>query len=117
MSVTASHDTSTWVDVCAVGDITPDRGVAARVGDHQVALFLLSTGEVHALDNRDPFSGANVLCNGIVGDHGGRPTVASPVYKQRFDLVTGVSLDDPSVSVARWDARIDDGRVSIRPSR
>ena len=106
--------TTAWIDVCAVDVITPDRGVAARVEDRQVAVFVLSTGEVYALDNRDPFSGANVLCNGIVGDHNGVATVASPVYKQRFALATGECLDDPEVKVGRWDVRIDSGRVVIR---
>ncbi|HEV3226409.1 MAG TPA: nitrite reductase small subunit NirD [Acidimicrobiales bacterium] len=109
--------TSTWIDVCAVDVITPDRGVAARIADRQIALFVLSTGDVYALDNRDPFSAANVLCNGIIGDHNGVPTVASPVYKQRFALATGKCLDDPDVSVARWEARIDGGRVLVREPR
>jgi nitrite reductase (NADH) small subunit len=116
MTVTDGRVT-TWIDVCAVDVITPDRGVAARIGEAQVALFVLSSGEVYALDNRDPFSGANVLCNGIVGDHDGVPTVASPVYKQRFALTTGECLDNPEVSVGRWDAHADSGRVYVRAPR
>lgn len=117
--MTVLHDPAAaiWVDVCSSDAITPDRGVAARVGDAQVALFVLSTGEVFAIDNRDPFSGANVLCNGIVGDHGGVPTVASPVYKQRFALATGECLDDPDVCVRCWATRIENGRIFIRAAR
>ena len=76
----------TWVPVCRVDDVTPDRGVAALVHGHQVAVFLLSPlpgqdgpTEVYAIDNRDPYSGANVLARGLVGSAGDRPTVASPM--------------------------------------
>ena len=35
-------------------DLAPDRGVAALVDGDQVAVFLLSDGSLHALDNHDP---------------------------------------------------------------
>ena len=92
--------------VCRVDDLVPDRGAAALLDGDQVAVFLLATGEVFAIEHRDPFSGAHVLARGLVGDHGGRPTVASPVYKQRFDLRTGECLDDASVRVRTWPARV-----------
>ena len=64
-----------------------------------VALFLV-TGEsgsfVHAVGHRDPFSGANVIARGLLGSVGDRDTVASPMYKQVFDLATGECLTDPS---------------------
>jgi nitrite reductase (NADH) small subunit len=102
-----------WVPVCPVARLTPDRGVAALVDGHAVAVFLLGTGEVYAVDHRDPFSGANVLARGLVGDQDGVPTVASPVYKQRFDLRSGACIDDPSVAVATWPARVAGGVVEV----
>ena len=102
-----------WLSLCSLSRLTPDRGAAALVGDRQVALFLLATGEVFAVDHRDPFSGTNVLARGLVGDHLGVPTVASPVYKQRFDLRTGECLDDPEVELDTWPVRVVDGVVEI----
>lgn len=99
--------------VCRADELTPDRGVAALVDGTQVAIFLLGDGEVLAIGNHDPFSGANVLSRGIVGSKGDTITVASPVYKQRFDLRTGRCLDDEQVSVPTYDARIADGWVEI----
>jgi nitrite reductase (NADH) small subunit len=87
--------------------------VAARVAGEQVAVFLLEDGTVLAVDDVDPFSGASVLSRGLVGDVDGRPTVASPVYKQRFDLRTGRCLDDDAASVGTWHARIHDQRVEV----
>jgi nitrite reductase (NADH) small subunit len=105
-----------WTGVCETTRLTPDRGVAALVEGRQVAVFLLADGEVHAIDNRDPFSGANVLSRGIVGDKAGAVVVAAPVFKQHFELESGRCLEDPTVSVAVHDVRIVDGSVEVRLS-
>lgn len=102
-----------WVTVCPVDRLLPERGVAALLGDVQVALFRTHDGSVHAIGNVDPFSGAAVLSRGIVGDRGGVPIVASPVYKQAFDLITGRCLDDPTVTVPVYPVRVNDGRLQI----
>jgi nitrite reductase (NADH) small subunit len=99
--------------VCAYDDLVPERGVAALVGAAQVALFRLHDGTVRAVDHRDPFSGANVLARGIVGTRGDRPTVASPMFKQVFDLVTGECLDDPAVSVRVFPVEVRAGVVHV----
>jgi nitrite reductase (NADH) small subunit len=102
-----------WVDVCAVDAIVAGTGVCARVDDEQVAVFRLVDGTVYAIGNRDPFSGIQCLSRGILGDAGGVPKVASPVYKHCFDLRTGTCLDDQSVSVPAYAARIDEARVQV----
>lgn len=94
-----------WFDVCAYDDLIPERGVAALVDGVQVALFRTYDGELYALSNLDPFSGANVLARGIQGTRAGTPTVASPMYKQVFDLRTGRCLDDPEVAVPSYPVR------------
>ncbi|HAQ59988.1 MAG TPA: nitrite reductase (NAD(P)H) small subunit [Microbacterium sp.] len=82
-----------WQRICRVDALEPERGRAALVGTTQVALFLLHDGEIYAVSNRDPYSGAHVMSRGIVGTRGGVPTVASPMYKHVFDLRTGTCLD------------------------
>ena len=102
-----------YLPVCIARRLTPDRGVAALVDGRPIALFRLANGELHAVDNVDPISGASVLSRGIVGDWDGRPTVASPLYKQRFDLRTGECLDaDAAITV--HDACEIDGMVHVR---
>ena len=108
--------TAQWVDVGPVDAHLPDRGAAALVDGCQVAVFLLADGSLHAIDNHDPISGANVLSRGIVGDRAGVTVVASPIYKQCFELATGRCLDDPERSVRAHDARVVDGRVQVRIS-
>jgi nitrite reductase (NADH) small subunit len=95
-----------WFTVCDLSVLTPGRGVAALLPDgRQVALFTDRAGRAYAIDNRDPFSGAAVLSRGLTGTHQGRPFVASPLLKQRFDLESGQCLDDPEVSVAVYTVR------------
>ncbi len=55
-----------------------------------------------------------MLSRGIIGDAAGIPKVASPVYKQGFDLRTGACLDDPTVAVPAYPVRVcDEGWVSV----
>ena len=103
-----------WTDVCNAASLTPNRGVAALLQEQQVAIFHVEPGdEILAIDNLDPFSGAAVLSRGIVGSVGEVLTVASPVFKQRFDLRTGACVDDPDVRVATFPARVHEGRVQV----
>ncbi|MFS8199589.1 nitrite reductase small subunit NirD [Streptomyces sp. CWNU-52B] len=95
-----------WFAVCDLSVLIPGRGVAALLPDgRQVALFMDRAGRMYAIDNRDPFSGAAVLSRGLVGSHRGRPFVASPLLKQRFDLESGRCLDDDTVTVATYEVR------------
>ena len=98
--------------ICRLDDIVSDAGVAALVGGEQVAVFRVED-KVYALGNRDPFSGANVLSRGIVGDVRGELVVASPVYKQHFSLLTGRCIEDPSVSVPVYRTLVEDADIQI----
>ena len=103
----------TWVDVCAEEDLIPGTGVAALVRGEQIALFCTRERELYAISNFDPFSYAFVIARGIVGDRGGVPKVASPIYKQNFDLSSGRCLDDPKVTLPVYPVRSRAGRVEI----
>ncbi len=106
--------TAAWVDVCALAQIIPDTAVGALIGTTQIAVVRVGAGSrVYALANFDPFSKAFVLARGIVGDRGGIPKIASPIYKQSFDLRTGQCLDDANVSVPAYPVRVERGRVLV----
>jgi nitrite reductase (NADH) small subunit len=102
-----------WVAVCKLADIVPDTGVCALVHGRQVAVFRLADDSVYAIDNLDPFSKANVLSRGIVGDLKGELVVASPIYKQHFNLVTGQCLEEAGVRIAVFSARVDGDKVLV----
>ncbi|WP_169582326.1 MULTISPECIES: nitrite reductase small subunit NirD [Microbacterium] len=111
-----------WVRVCALEDLEVERGRAALLGGTQIALFLLRgddgrPGRVHAVSNFDPYSRANVISRGIVGTRQDAPTVASPMYKQVFDLRTGICLDTQGKQPAAlgvWPVAVRDGEVLVR---
>ena len=113
---TASNNSSTaWIDLCALSDLPPNAGLAARLGDTQIALFHLPDSEekVFALSNHDPKSNANVLARGILGDLHGQRVIASPLYKQHYRLSDGQCLEDEGVKVPVWATRIEAGRVLV----
>lgn len=111
----------TWRDVCAVNEIVPFTGVAALISGQQIAIFRLPALQDDlmrccAISNFDPFSKANVISRGLVGDKNGVLKVASPIYKNTFNLLTGQCLEDESVSLQTWPTRIVDGVVQVAVS-
>ncbi len=112
-AVVAPSDASAWVDVCAADDIVPNTGVCAQVQDRHVAVFRLGADRFFAIDNVDPKSGASVLSRGMVGNLGEHLVVASPLYKNHFDLRTGACLEDAAHSVRAHAVRVDGGRVRV----
>lgn len=104
-----------WTDVCSVSDLQENSGVCALVNGVQVAIFYLPTDEqsIYAIGNYDPIGKANVLSRGIVGDINGHKVVASPLYKQHFDLQTGACLEDDTVTVPVYACQIEDDKVQV----
>jgi len=103
-----------FVPVCKLEDIVPSTGCAAMVDGVQVAVVRSPDGsEVFALGNFDPFSKAFVIARGIVGSRDGVLKIASPIYKQNFDLRTGVCLDDASHALPVFPVRIEKGIVLV----
>jgi nitrite reductase (NADH) small subunit len=105
----------TAVAVCATHQLDVERGVAALVDGRQVALFRLADGSIHALDHRDPATGANVIARGLLGTTAeGEWFVASPLHKHRYSLLDGRCLTDPALSLAVHRVQVRDGVVEIR---
>ena len=69
--------------------------------------------ELYAIDHHDPFSNANVIAHGIVGDIKGAAVVASPIYKQHFRLEDGQCVEDDSVTLATWKVSFKEADVWI----
>ncbi|MFA6163845.1 MAG: nitrite reductase small subunit NirD [Methylobacter sp.] len=105
-----------WIDVCSIDDLQPDSGVCALVEGRQVAIFSIPeqlAAKVYAVGNYDPFGKANVLSRGLCGDINGQPVVASPLYKQHFNLNTGVCLEDETITIPAYPVRIENGSVQV----
>lgn len=119
MTVSPTGTVTTYEVVCRLDQIEREGGVTALVGGEAVAVIRTFDDHVYALSNYDPFSKASVLARGIVGtkvvDGEDVPFVASPMYKQAFDLRNGQCLDDAGVAVASYDVRVVDGVVEVGP--
>ena len=103
-----------WVDVCNLDDITPNTGVGALIAGQSVALFRVGNEKrIYALSNKDPFSQANVMARGIIGDLQGERVIASPIYKQHFSLATGRCLEDKDQKLLVFPTKIENGRVWV----
>jgi nitrite reductase (NADH) small subunit len=103
-----------WTDICAYEDLVENSGICALFNGCQVAVFLLQQQgrqELYAIGNYDPVGGANVLSRGIVGSVGEQIVVASPLYKQHFNLSTGQCLEKPEVVLPVYAVKLQHGRV------
>ncbi|HUA79206.1 MAG TPA: nitrite reductase small subunit NirD [Dyella sp.] len=110
--------TQGWVLACDLQDITPNTGVCALVDGEQVAIFRIGACDLYAIDNYDPNANASVLSRGLIGSIGERVVVASPIYKQHFDLRTGECLEAPEHSVRAWQVRMEGNLVLLgQPKR
>ena len=73
-----------WHRVCAVADLEPAWGEAA------------------------------LIAGGITGSRGDRPTVASPLHKEVYDLGTGECLGSPELRLATFGTRIVGGYIEVQ---
>lgn len=106
---------SEWVTICEDADLIPGTGVCALLGEEQVAVFKLKKdSRVFAISNFDPIGKANVLSRGMTGSIGEAIVVASPLYKQHFNLETGECLEDAEASVKTFPVRIEGGKVQLQ---
>lgn len=96
-----------WIDVCTRADLVKDSGICVRFGNAQVAIFQVTRGEqeLYAIGNFDPIGAANVMSRGMIGSVSDEPVVASPLYKQRFSLLSGQCLDDSDVQLTVYPVR------------
>lgn len=104
-----------WHQICELNKLSRNSGAGAFVGGKQVAVFYLpsQTPEVMAIDNWDPIGQAFVMSRGIVGDVAGQPCVASPLYKQHYNLQTGQCFESPEVKIKTWAVKVEQGKVWI----
>lgn len=109
-----------WQPICKTSDLIANSGICAlytgeQNDQEQIAIFFLpkEVPTVYAIGNWDPIGKANILSRGIVGDINSKLVVASPLYKQHFDLETGSCLEDETVSVPVYSVNLDGDQVLV----
>jgi nitrite reductase (NADH) small subunit len=96
-----------------VEDLELSWGEAALVAGRQVALIRTGHGEIIAVAQEDPATGAFVMARGILGSRGARPTIASPLHKEVYDLETGECFGNEDLRLAAYGTRIVDGFIEV----
>jgi nitrite reductase (NADH) small subunit len=102
-----------WHRVCAVEELELAWGEAALIAGRQVALFRTAAGEVFAVGQEDPATGAHVMARGIMGSRGPRQTIASPLHKEVYDLKTGECFGTAELRLTTFGTRIVDGYIEV----
>ena len=110
--MTTTVEQAAWQPVCALDELEPAFGEVALLGATQVALVRYDDA-VFAVDHLDPHTGAPVMARGIVGSRGDRPTIASPLHKEVYDLGTGECFTDPALALRVYRTRIVGGSVQV----
>jgi nitrite reductase (NADH) small subunit len=107
-----SGDTA-WHPVCPLSELELAWGEAALIEGRQVALFRTAPDEVFAVAQEDPATLANVMARGIIGSRGSRPTIASPLHKEVYDLETGECYSNPELRLPSYRTRLVDGYLEV----
>lgn len=119
-----SENDKEWVSICQDQDLINNTGLCALHDGKQIAIFKIAQAEnipninvdqdLYAISNYDPIGKANVLSRGILGNIGEQLVVASPLYKQHFDLNTGECLEDPDQNIKAYQVRRFNNEIQLK---
>ncbi|HUF58788.1 MAG TPA: Rieske (2Fe-2S) protein [Actinomycetota bacterium] len=105
---------SGWVDIGSLEELTDGRPIRVTVGE-QLVLLVRADDAVFAIGNQCTHQGAG-LDRGVVKIAGSVKTVTCPAHGSMFNLETGKPMRPPATKpVPVYDAKIEDGRVFVRP--
>lgn len=99
---------SDFVTLARVGDVPEGRGRTFRVGEHDVALFLID-GTHYALDDFCPHMGASLGASDLRGD-----MVVCNRHMWAFRLTDGTSPDVPTLRATTFEVRVAGDEIQVR---
>lgn len=99
--------------ICTLSDLEEGWGEVALVEGHQYAVFRTAEDRVFITDHKDPNSGALVIARGILGKKAGVPTIASPLYKEEYNLETGECVNGADFTLPVYPSEVKDGEVYL----
>lgn len=106
-----------WFDICNISDILPNMGRCALFNEEQVAIFRVhdqfGLEQLYAVSNYCPFSQSNTISRGLTGNIVDKVVVASPLYKQHFDLSTGNCIEDNSIVIQTYPVRLNGNKIQL----
>jgi nitrite reductase (NADH) small subunit len=95
------------VRVASVADVPAGEGRVVQAGQHMLAPFNVE-GRLYAIDNACPHRGGPLG----EGDLDGR-VVSCPWHAWRWDVTTGLNVNNPSIAMACFPVSVADGEVFV----
>jgi nitrite reductase (NADH) small subunit len=95
------------VRVANVVDVPAGEGRVVQAGNHTLALFNVE-GRLYAIDNACPHRGGPLG----EGDLDGR-VVSCPWHAWRWDVTTGLNVNNPAIAMACFPVSVADGEVFV----
>jgi nitrite reductase/ring-hydroxylating ferredoxin subunit len=92
----------------AVAELPPGRAAEVLLRGRTIALFNVD-GTFHALDGRCPHRGGPLGEGFLDGSR-----VSCPWHNYTFDVTTGDNVASPDLKVARYEVKVEDGRVFVK---
>ena len=96
-----------FVHVADLSDIPPGTAKVVAVQNVEVALFNLE-GSIYAIDNMCQHAGGPLGEGKIKGD-----VVICPWHGYRYHIKTGQYVKNPDMSVACYQVKVEDGKISV----
>lgn len=97
------------IEVYAYSKLFEQMGQPVEAGNHKIALFKLTNGEVHAIENKSPHPKGGVLSEGLVSGH----YVFCPLYDWKISLLDGLVQAPDTGSVKKYEVELIDDKVYI----
>jgi nitrite reductase/ring-hydroxylating ferredoxin subunit len=99
---------SEFAAAIAVADLPPGSAAEVVVGGQPVALFNVQ-GTFHALAGRCPHRGGPLGQGFLDGSQ-----VSCPWHNYTFEVTTGENVVSADLRVARYEVKVEDGRVFVK---
>jgi len=99
---------SEYVAVLSEAELLPGQAAEVKVGERAIALFNIG-GTFHALTNLCPHRGGPLGQGFVDGSQ-----VSCPWHNYTFDVTTGENVVNPELKVARYEVKVEDGRVFVK---
>jgi nitrite reductase (NADH) small subunit len=99
---------SEFAPAIAVADLPPGGAAEVVVGGQAIALFNVQ-GTFHALAGRCPHRGGPLGQGYLDGSR-----VSCPWHNYTFEVTTGENVVSADLVVARYEVRVEDGRVFVK---
>ena len=99
---------SEFARAIAVADLPPGRAAEVVVDGQAIALFNVD-GTFHAVAGRCPHRGGPLGQGFLDG-----PRVSCPWHNYTFDVTTGENVVSADLKVARYEVKVEDGKVLVK---